>query len=69
LSRSEEQAAETMMEVRRPDGRTAFTLGPETKVRMGQQLRVMYGEVMNEGVPDCCERLLRQLDTMDQAAE
>jgi hypothetical protein len=58
-----------MMEMPGPDGRVAFRLGPETKVRMGQQLRVMYGEVMNQGVPDCYEGLLRQLDAVDQAAE
>jgi hypothetical protein len=59
-----------MMEMPGPNGRAAFKLGPETKVRVGQQLRVMYAEVMNQGVPDCYEGLLRQLDTVvDQAAE
>ncbi len=38
-------------------------------MRMGQQLRVMYGDVMNQGVPDVCLGLLRQLDAMDEAAE
>jgi hypothetical protein len=39
-------------------------------MRMGQQLRVMYGDVMNQGVPDSYQALLRQLDAiMDEAAE
>jgi hypothetical protein len=58
-----------MMEAQGQDGRRAFRLSPEIKTRMGQQLRVMYGEVMNQGVLDCHEGLLRQLDAFDQAAE
>jgi Anti-sigma factor NepR len=58
-----------MTEAQAPEGRPAFKLGPEIKTRMGQQLRVMYGEVMNQGVPDCHEGLLRRLDALDQAAE
>lgn len=58
-----------MTEVPRPDRRPACRLGPEIKMRMGQQLRVMYGDVMNQGVPDVCLGLLRQLDAMDEAAE
>jgi hypothetical protein len=57
-----------MTEVKRPEGRPAFKLGPEIKTRMGQQLRVAYGEVMNQGVPDCHEGLLRRLDSMNDAA-
>jgi hypothetical protein len=44
-----------------PDG-AAVKLGDEIKMRMGQQLRVMYGEVMNQGVPDRCQGLLDRLD-------
>jgi Anti-sigma factor NepR len=58
-----------MTEAQGPEGPPAFKLGPETRTRMGQQLRVVYGEVMNQGVPDCHEGLLRQLDGLDQAAE
>jgi hypothetical protein len=58
-----------MTEVPGPDRRPEFKLGPEIKTRMGQQLRVMYGDVMSQGVPDCYQRLLRQLDALDQAAE
>jgi hypothetical protein len=58
-----------MTEAQGPEGSPACKLGPETRTRMGQQLRVVYGEVMNQGVPDCHEGLLRQLDALDQAAE
>jgi hypothetical protein len=59
-----------MTEAQRPDGRPAVKLGHETRTRMGQQLRVMYGDVMNQGVPDCHDGLLRLLDdSLDQAAE
>lgn len=63
------KAAEVMTDMPGPDGRPAFRLGPEIKIRMGQQLRVMYGDVMNQGVPDCCQGLLKELDALDQAAE
>jgi hypothetical protein len=70
MNDDQNQAAETMTEVPRPDGRQAFKLGPEIKMRMGQQLRVMYGDVMNQGVPDGYQALLRQFDAiMDEAAE
>ena len=40
-------------------GRTAFD--SKTQTRMGQQLRVMYREVMNQGVPDCHHELVERL--------
>jgi len=45
----------------RPEGRPAIEFGSEIKMRMGQQLRVMYSEVMNEGVPDRHHELLLRL--------
>jgi hypothetical protein len=39
-------------------------LGPDIKVRVGQQLRVIYGEVMDEGVPDGCLEILKRLDDL-----
>jgi hypothetical protein len=52
-----------------PDmGRRASGFGPEFKTRMGQQLRVMYGDVMNQGVPDCHHELLQQLEAADGRA-
>jgi hypothetical protein len=44
----------------------AIELGREIKMRMGQQLRAMYGELMSEGVPDCHQGLLNRLDAGNQ---
>jgi Anti-sigma factor NepR len=37
-------------------------LGPDVKAKIGQQLRLMYGEVVNQGVPDRFAEILRGLD-------
>jgi hypothetical protein len=55
-----------MKEVPDREGRPEARFGPEIKVRMGQQLRVMYSDVMNQGVPDHCLELLRRLDALDE---
>ena len=57
-----------MKEIQHREGHPEARFGPEIKVRMGQQLRVMYGDVMNQGVPDHHSELLRRLDALDQAA-
>jgi Anti-sigma factor NepR len=40
----------------------AVRLGTDITVRVGQQLRVIYGDVMDQGVPDRCAELLKRLD-------
>jgi Anti-sigma factor NepR len=57
-----------MKEIPDREGRPEARVGPEIKVRMGQQLRVMYSDVMNQGVPDHHSELLRRLDAPDQTA-
>ncbi len=57
-----------MKDISDREGHPAAGFGPEIKVRMGQQLRVMFGDVMNQGVPDCHHELLRRLDVPDQTA-
>jgi hypothetical protein len=57
-----------MKEIRDREGRPDASFGPEIKVRMGQQLRVTYGDVMSQGVPDHHSALLRQLDAADRTA-
>jgi len=42
-------------------------LGRDIKARVGQQLRVMYGAVVDQGVPDRCIEILRRLDEPGQA--
>jgi hypothetical protein len=37
-------------------------LGREVQARLGQQLRAMYDEVVNQGVPDRFTELLNRLD-------
>lgn len=37
-------------------------LGRDVQARLGQQLRAMYDEVVNQGVPDRFEDLLNRLD-------
>jgi anti-sigma factor NepR-like protein len=49
----------------RPQGCPA-RFGPEIKRRIGQQLRVMYSEIMNQGMPDGHHELLQQLDAPDR---
>jgi hypothetical protein len=37
-------------------------LGSEIKAKIGQQLRSMYADVINQGVPDRFAEILRKLD-------
>jgi hypothetical protein len=37
-------------------------LGPDIKAKIGQQLRLMYGEVVDQGVPDRFAEMLKRLD-------
>jgi Anti-sigma factor NepR len=37
-------------------------LGSEIKAKIGQQLRAMYADVVNQGVPDRFSDILRKLD-------
>jgi Anti-sigma factor NepR len=43
-------------------------LGSDIKTRIGQQLRAMYSDVVNEGVPDRFSEALRRLDQADEVA-
>ena len=38
-------------------------LGRDVQARLGQQLRAMYDEVVNQGVPDRFNDLINRLDT------
>jgi hypothetical protein len=64
------------MNKRKPSGQTAAMdpegeglepkpvakLGPDVKARIGQQLRLMYSEVVSQGVPERFVVILRGLD-------
>ena len=41
-------------------------LGREVQARIGQQLRAMYNEVVNQGVPTHLADLVRRLSDQDQ---
>jgi hypothetical protein len=46
---------------KKPNAKPA-KLGREVQARLGQQLRAMYDEVLNQGVPDRFTELLNRLD-------
>jgi len=46
---------------RRPNAKPA-KLGRDVQARLGQQLRAMYDEVVNQGVPDRFSDLINRLD-------
>ena len=58
-----------MRELSDADASPPVKVGPDIKVRVGQQLRVMYGEVMDEGVPDGCLEILKRLDDLSGTRE
>jgi Anti-sigma factor NepR len=41
-------------------------LGREVQARIGQQLRAMYDDVVNQGVPQHLEDLVRRLSNQEQ---
>ena len=46
--------------------KSTVRLGPDIKARIGQQLRAMYSDVVNQGVPDRFSEILRRLDQADE---
>jgi Anti-sigma factor NepR len=42
-------------------------LGSEIKAKIGQQLRAMYADVINQGVPERFAEILRKLDEKSSA--
>ena len=53
------------MELQDSQSTPVAKLGPDIKAKIGQQLRVMYGEIVNQGVPDRFVEILRGLDDPD----
>ena len=48
--------------IQKPEAR----LGREVQARIGQQLRAMYNDVVNQGVPQHLEDLVRRLSNQEQ---
>lgn len=46
-------------------GKTEAKLGRDIQAKIGQQLRALYDEVVNQGVPDRFADLLNRLDKPD----
>jgi hypothetical protein len=50
------------MDLQETETAPVVRLGPEIKAKIGQQLRLIYGEVVNQGVPERFVEILRGLD-------
>ncbi len=46
----------------KPEKSPVVKLGPDIKAKIGMQLRLMYGEVVDQGVPDRFADMLKRLD-------
>ena len=47
------------------EGRSEAKLGRDIQAKIGQQLRAMYDDVVNQGVPSRFTELLNRLDKQD----
>jgi hypothetical protein len=64
--RTRQQPDEPMPETERHEDPPKGRLSRDTQRKIGQQLRAMYTDVVNEGVPDRFADLLRRLDDKDK---
>jgi hypothetical protein len=48
-----------------PSNKPHARLGREVQARIGQQLRAMYDDVVNQGVPDHINDLVRRISEQD----
>jgi hypothetical protein len=53
------------MYARRSEKTPVVRLGPDIHAIIGMQLRLMYGEVVDHGVPDRFTQMLKRLDDPD----
>jgi len=66
MNRRKPPRGKTAMEPQRTEFGPVARLGPDIKAKIGQQLRVMYSEVVDQGVPDRFVEILRGLDDPDE---
>jgi hypothetical protein len=59
----------SQMDVGSSSGKTDAKLGRDIQAKIGQQLRALYDDVVNQGVPDRFTELLNRLDKPDDAKE
>ena len=55
----------SQMEAGSNPGKTEAKLGRDIQAKIGQQLRALYDDVVNQGVPDRFTELLNRLDKQD----
>lgn len=58
LKKPQRHTPEAQTAVRKSKGR----VGPEIQIKIGQHLRRLYSNIVNEGVPERFAQLLRDLD-------
>lgn len=56
------QGAQPPMDAETMQKRTSAKLGRDIQAKIGQQLRALYDDVVNQGVPDRFADLLNRLD-------
>jgi hypothetical protein len=58
----QQKPMETAATRNKKDGAKPAKLGREVQARLGQQLRTMYDDVVNQGVPDRFADLINRID-------
>ena len=62
MSKGGPSQRKTRSDVRGAEANPVIKLGPDIKAKIGQQLRLMYSEVVDQGVPDRFVEMLKRLD-------
>jgi len=62
MNKSKPSRRRTAVDLQGSEPNPVTRLGSDIKAKIGQQLRLMYGEVVNQGVPDRFVEILRGLD-------
>jgi hypothetical protein len=62
MNKGKPSRRKTEMDLQGSEPAPVARLGPDIKAKIGQQLRLMYGEVVNQGVPDRFVEILNRLD-------
>lgn len=65
MTQKNEKPEKPMQRVRTGRAADGTGLSREATIKIGQQLRAMYDEVVREGVPDRFNELLKRLDAGD----
>jgi len=57
------------MYAQKPEKNPVVKLGPDIKAKIGMQLRLIYGEIVDQGVPERFVELLKRLDEPNREAK